>query len=70
MTPQRERGHNSLETQNELWVPNDAAWIYLLNAFNRIILIIAKIIQDFVWSIRPILKVELMIKLCQVWQGY
>ena len=36
VTPQRERGHNSLETQNELWVPNDAAWNYLPNAFHRI----------------------------------
>ena len=36
VTPQGEMGHNSLETQNELWVPNDAAWDYLPNAFYRI----------------------------------
>ena len=29
-------GHNSLETQNGLYVPNDAAWNYLPNAFYRI----------------------------------
>ena len=29
-------GHNSLETQNELWVPDDAAWNNLPNAFYSI----------------------------------
>ena len=52
VTPQGERGLNSLETQNKLWVPNDAAWNYLPNVFYRIrLIIIAKIIQDFIWSI-------------------
>ena len=35
-TPQRDRGHNTLETQNEIWVPNDEAWNNLPNAFYRI----------------------------------
>ena len=33
----RKPGHNSLETQNDLWVPvSDAAWNDLPNAFYRI----------------------------------
>ena len=38
MTPLKETGHNPLETQNELWVPDDAAWNHLPNAFYRITL--------------------------------
>ena len=36
VTPQGEMGHKSLGSQNGLWVPNDAAWNYLPNAFYRI----------------------------------
>ena len=36
VTLQGEMGHKSLESQNELWVPNDAAWNYLPKAFYRI----------------------------------
>ena len=62
MTPQGEIGHISLESQNVLWV----LWELCTKGFlqNYIILIIGKIIQDFIWSIRPILKVELLRKLC------
>ena len=36
VTLQGEMGHKSLESQNELWVPNDAAWNHLPNNYYRI----------------------------------
>ena len=59
VTPQGETGHNSLETQNKLWVPDDVAWNDLPNAFYResdYLSVIAKIIQNCIWSIWRILK--------------
>ena len=67
VTPQGERGHESLGSQYELLVPNDAAWNYLQTKCflqNWIILIIDQIIKDSVWSTPPILKVEILRKVC------
>ena len=36
VTPRGETRYSSLKTRNELWVPHDAAWNYLPNAFYRI----------------------------------
>ena len=33
VTPQGETGDTSLETQNELWVPDDELYHYITNAF-------------------------------------